>query len=267
MAIFLTTSVFAEEPVTPAVPDQNEARETLYFGENLKLAPKTEQEDSKEKYYTIKVNYPQIEGDNLSANEKQFNQVVSDLANQEIVQFKKYVAADMVHMQTLPDELKHNSFQMDYDIDVVKSKSGSIISVRLSNEGFQAGRAHPYHNHRVINFDLGTGKVITLDSLFKPRSKYLSIIANYSKTKLDEKLKDKSFIANGTKAEAKNFKNWNVENDAILITFDEYQVAPYVYGAQEVEIPYEVLKSVISPKAVIYPCVKDSASCSLEKSK
>ncbi len=53
-------------------------------------------------------------------------------------------------------------------------------------------------------------------------------------------------IANGTAPDLKNYQVWNLESDGILITFDEYQVAHYAYGPQEVHIQFDVLKSVMA---------------------
>jgi hypothetical protein len=83
------------------------------------------------------------------------------------------------------------------------------------------------------------------------------MFATFSHKKLSDTLQDKWMISEGTKPEANNFRNWNLEEDGILITFEEYQVAPYVYGAQEVEIPYSVLKSYLSANAPIGTDVKE----------
>lgn len=240
------------------VTDKNQ---TIAIAKKIKLVPKKENEKNKVQYSTINVTYPQIEDRNLSPNEQLFNKAIGDLINQEVQQFKRYVAADMPHMKTLPEEVRKNTLFIDYDYDVVKLNDKVFINVRLAIEGFQAGRAHPYHKHRILNFDLVAGKALELQELFKPDSKYLDAIADYCRKKLDEKLEDKTFVENGTKPIAKNFQNWNLENDGILFTFDEYQVAPYVFGAQEVHIPFEILKTDISSESVIYPCVQHPEVC------
>jgi len=269
IALFVTVSVFAE-PVQdisavskdPALTaEEAQEHHAVPISEGLKLIPKTDQEENKELAYKIDATYPQIAGENLSENAQQFNKAMSELTSAVVQQFKKYVNADKAHMSTLPEDLRKNSLEVDYDLDVVKMKGNTIVSVRLDIEGSQAGRAHPYHNHRVLNFDLETGKVLELNDLFKAKAKYLNAMANYAKQKLDAKLEDKSFIAEGTQPVLNNFRNWNLENDGILITFDEYQVAPYVYGAQEVEVPYEMLKTFVAPGAAIYPCVMDGKVC------
>jgi hypothetical protein len=249
---------------TPASATTSEAIE---IGEGVKIIPKTQHEEDTQLRFTIDVNYPQIEGANLSRQATEFNKLIMQMVNHEVQQFKKYVTLDQVHMQSLPEDLKHNSLRTDYDVDVVKPNKKIIISVRLSNEGFQAGRAHPYHNHKVLNYDMTAGKVLTFAELFKPKSNYLNLISKYANQKLTQKLEDKWMINEGTKPVDKNYQIWNLENDGILITFDEYQVAPYVYGAQEVEIPYSELKAVLSPKAPIFSCANDAESCEGAKNK
>jgi hypothetical protein len=212
--------------------------------------------------YQIDVNYPQIKGKDLSVASKHFNQEVEKMVNDEVTHFKKLVALDAPHMKTLPENIRKNSLKIDYDIDVIKPKTGTIVSVRLSSEGMQAGRAHPYHSNRAVNFDLATGKMLSLNDLFKKNSKFLQLIAEYSNKSLNQKLKkDNWMVAQGTKADVKNFKNWNLQADSLLITFDEYQVAPYVYGKQEVEVPYSELKKVLANQAPISDCATSSASC------
>lgn len=237
--------------------DENQA---IPVSDKLKLIPKTIHEENKSLLYVIDASYPELVG-NTSVNTEKFNTFILKIVNQEISQFKKFVQEDSAHIQTLPDSVKHNTFHVDYDIDIVNPGDQALISVRFSTEGYQAGRAHPYHFKQVLNYDLSNGKVLTLNEIFKPNTRYLDFFAKYSRRILNAKLKDKFMIEEGTKPIAKNYKNWNLESDSIVITFDEYQVAPYYYGPQEVEIPLKELAKMISPKAPIYACIKDPESC------
>ncbi len=226
-------------------------KKPVSINETMELTPTKKHEENAELPYNIDAVYPQISGEDLSAEANKFNQLVSDMVNKSMEQFKNYVKADMPHMQTLPDSVKHNTLSIDYDVNVIKPGKQTLISLRLSIEGMQAGRAHPYHTHQILNFDLTTGKVIELKDLFKPNAKYLNAFSKYSSKMLGDKLQDKWMIKEGTAPLAKNYALWNLENDGILITFEEYQVAPYTYGKQEVTIPYSVLKKLLAPRAVV----------------
>lgn len=257
MLLLISNPIFAEWGTQTPGPES----ESVAITDQLKIVPKTIHDANQELHYKIDVNYPQIVGSDLPASAQLFNKAASDMANEEVQQFKKYVIADMPHMQTLPDDVKHNSLSIDYDIAVVKPANQTDISVRYSYEGSQAGRAHPYHKYSVLNFDLTNGKVLELADLFKPKANFLKFMASYASEKLTAKLEDKWMITEGTKPIAKNFKHWNLESDGILITFPEYQVAPYVYGAQEISIPYEKMKDIIAPDAPLFSCAQNTKGC------
>jgi hypothetical protein len=243
MSFMQTAAVFAERPANPIV---NPAAEAVFITKELSVTPKnwTKEDQALHTHYSI--TYPQITGQHLTPHAKKFNQEIDRVVNQQVKIFTKRVKADMPHMKTLPADVQNNTLRVDYDFDIVKLASRSVISVRLFFESMQAGRAHPSHEYQVVNYDLSQGKVLTLNEMFKPNADYLKAFSSYSTKRLNETLHDKWMVDNGTQPIAKNFKNWNIQNDSILITFEEYQVAPYVEGPQEVEIPLKELKDLLA---------------------
>lgn len=254
----ISINCFATESTLP-----HEETESITINHDLKIIAAKDHQENADLAYSITISYPQLEGV-MTPAAQQFNQAVASAVKQSTEQFINYVKADHAHMQTLPESVRTNSLAIDYDVDVVTPEKDPIISVRLNIEGMQAGRAHPYHQHRVINFALNKGIILTLDDVFKPGSNYLKTIASYCNKKLNSSLTDKWMITEGTKPLPKNFINWNMESDGILITFDEYQVAPYVNGPQEVEIPFSALKSNLAENTPIVPCIKGAFGCIAE---
>jgi hypothetical protein len=122
--------------------------------------------------------------------------------------------------------------------------------------------AHPYHHHFVLNYDLNNNEKINLDDLFSPDADYLPVLSSYTSSVLNRRLRDKQMIADGTAPKPENFKNWNIKPNGLLFTFDEYQVAPYVNGAQTVLVPYSILKKMIDPDSLIANCVTNKKRCS-----
>ncbi len=51
----------------------------------------------------------------------------------------------------------------------------------------------------------------------------------------------------GATAAVQNYRNWNITPNGLMITFDEYQVAPYAAGPQTVVIPYKALGQILEP--------------------
>ena len=99
-------------------------------------------------------------------------------------------------------------------------------------------------------------------NIFIPASNYLQIFSDYSQKHLTRRLSNTAMIVAGTSPFPENFRNWNLKSRGILITFDEYQVAPYVDGPQTILIPYSVLKPVISHHSPVWSCIHHRKKCS-----
>ena len=244
-ALFSTT-VFATEP---SVSFQVRDDEPIILNDSQKIISAQKHEKNQALNYSIDITYPQIQGKHLTEAEKAFNQRILSIVDDESKNFINTVKIALPHTKTLPEELQFSQFHMDYNLDVVQP----IISVRILNEVAQAGRAHPFHSHRVVNFDLAQNKELALSDLFKPKSDYLKTISELSAAELNKKIseKDQWMIKNGAEPLLNNYKNWNIGKNALLITFDEYQVAPYVYGPQAIEIPLKALENLLSPQGKI----------------
>ncbi len=124
---------------------------------------------------------------------------------------------------------------------------GNVASLKLVTEAYVAPAAHPYHTSTTYNFDLTDGQALTLDRLFLPGSGYLQAIADYCKSQLAGRDIDFTDFSQGADPTADNYRNWNVTSDDLLITFDEYQVAPYAAGPQTVVVPYSTLQALMDP--------------------
>lgn len=211
--------------------------------------------------YKIEVYYPQITATQLSSAEKQFNQLVSNLAQQQIKTFKRNHAIDEAN-KSLPLFHQGNSYlNIDYAIAgfVIHSRHTELLSARFSIEQYEFGMAHPFHHTMVVNYDLGHHQVITLSSLFKPNSHFLSVIANYCMSTLQAKhLPDMSLIKNGAGPKLRNYKNWNVTLSGLLITFEYDQVAPHYFGLQQVIIPKKILAPIVTKQTA---CLLNYVRC------
>ncbi len=223
----------------------------------LNLDQKTYTTKSKTGYFSVKVKYPYLT-DKVSGA-KQFNQAVDKQIHQMIRQFKKSISSPK-QLRDLNQRIKmiplnENSNTLDVDYKVF-SHSHGIISVRFTEGTFFYGAAHPNSSFAVLNFDLINQKTLNLKGLFKTFSTYLPTIAQYARDALQQKLLTKdnkpehaiqqTMINDGTKPSKKNFQFWNITPDGLLISFPPYQVAAYVYGPQEVTIPYAKLKGLFA---------------------
>jgi len=209
----------------------------------------------------VKAVYPVISSGTPDENIDSFNLLITDLIRQEAENFREKVLANQAAQINYPKDKVKNEIDIDFNTSVVNTEDDPIISIRFSIQGNIVGLAHPYHTHHTLNYNLYNGEEVHLASLFKQDADYLTMISSYCRNVLNKRLKDKGMIEKGTAALEENFKNWNVSPYGLLITFDEAQVAPYVYGTQTVMIPYSVLKLILAPDSFTSQCTKHRRSC------
>src|SRR3990167_2444101 len=236
-----------------AEDDMHEKEQIYHIYEDINMIPTTNFAYSKPKI-TIKTTTPLLESQSLDINVDDFNQHVQQLIKEEVADFKDQVALNQPYQQF--GTKQQNNLYIDFDTSVLNIHHHPMISIRFNVQGYVAGTSHPYHRHRVLNYDLSQGKTIELADLFNPTSNYVNLLSDYSSNLLLKRLPDKQKVIEGTGPALENYKNWNINPSGLLITFDESKVAPLAYGSQTVLIPYTLLKPIISVNSPIAACVK-----------
>jgi len=184
---------------------------------------------------------------------------------------KHAAVAKREFMQALPDPQQFPEFasrQLQLLIDYqVTASSPAFISVRGKGM-MDTGGAHPLPLDASFVFDRHGQRVLALDDLFADPASARKLLADFARTALEAKLlaqapgKDEAtpaarqewldnmrgMIADGTAPEAKNFGEFQVDAGGLLLVFPPYQVAPYVYGAQTVEVPLDVFAAALKPR-------------------
>ncbi|MBN8712653.1 MAG: DUF3298 domain-containing protein [Xanthomonadales bacterium] len=180
-------------------------------------------------------------------------------------------AAKREFMQALPDPQKFPEFasrQLQLLIEYrVTAGSPAFISVRGTGM-MDTGGAHPLPLDASFVLDRQARRVLELGDLFVDPDAARDLLATYARSALERKLlaqapgqneatpearrewldNMRGMIADGTQPEAKNFAEFQVDAGGLLLVFPPYQVAPYVYGAQTVEVPLEVFAAALKPQ-------------------
>lgn len=267
LILFFSTSIFAKDLIIAenSIREAKEAKDLkqiFHVTNDLNLVPTTQFFYAKPKI-VIKAVYPEIQSELIDEtpeeNVQKFNDTVFSIVQEEVKKFKKQVADDMP--AGLPKSSIKNDMNIDFSTSAVSADDNPLLSIRFAIEAYVAGMAHPYQYHRTLTYDIYNGQEIQLADLFIPNSNYLAIIAEYCKNTLSKKLKDKQMLEAGTAPTAENFKNWNINPFGILITFDQAQVAPRVYGTQTVLVPYDKLAEILAPDTGVDACVKHRKKC------
>ncbi len=194
--------------------------------------------------YQITAQYPFVSGlANAAANDL-INKTVLDFVVSEINTFKEDNEGNVYAVN------QNDEGQSTLTIVTATSTPRTIplISFTVAEEFYSAGAAHPGGVISAFNFDSTTGKKLALTDFFS--GDYLKVLSDYSKIALKKQLGNNASedqINDGAAPTADNFAVLVPQDNGVHVVFNEYQVAAYAAGAQEVVIPYSALKSVINP--------------------
>jgi hypothetical protein len=242
ISLILACNTLVPANVTPsplASTATAESTTTLVPTQEPSLSSVSIAEDSQAPAYQIHAEIPTLQG-STNASVVNFNTAMTSLVQGEIEQFKKGVAE-------LPADTPASGSSFDVTYTLMLQRTG-LWGFKFDFSGYSAGAAHPYHYSKIVNYDLGLGRPLDLGELFLPGSDYLSRLAEYCTAELSQR--DIAFegFSDGAAPTPENYRNWNITPDGLLITFDEYQVAPYAAGPQMVTVPYSVLQTIVNPQ-------------------
>lgn len=198
---------------------------------NWQLEKKVIQEESKEPSYFIKAEYPEIVSHARLASTEHLNALIRTYIAKNIEQFKQVLPQDNSELQDYPAEMRHNTFHITYSANFIKPRQHTIVSLRFETDMVLFAEPQHLHHFAVINYDLSKDEILKLDSLFKPDSNYLSLLAKACQKQLTARLSEGMLWVpwnrEGSKPYPENFKIWNLEEKGLVITYQEDQVTPY----------------------------------------
>jgi hypothetical protein len=200
------------------------------------------------KTYSIDVDIPKFAGtdpDTVAVNTEIRNIALKAMDDtiKDFRQFRKHSKS--------PDD---NSFNCSTE---VKLAQPDLISVTFNLGEESVDLPHGSHWNQTLNYQLHPLRKLTLDSMFLPKSGYLTKLAELSRADLTKQLQGDGFnkdkLNEGTNPKTpSNFKNFALTKQGLYFVFNQDQVADYVSGEQEVTIPWSKLKTLLSPNTPVY---------------
>jgi hypothetical protein len=215
----------------------------------------TSEESGQGSGYSFHIRYPQLQSE--------WSPLEQALHAYAGAQRKDFLAA-----RTADDNANEPAYSLDLEFNIAR-RTADFVSV-LANGSAYTGGAHPAPLVASFNLCTNSGKVIGLADLFADSDAALRALSAESRRQLEgryeAKLRDtlpekdfakaaaemREWVARGTAPTADNFDVFLVdglESKAIGLTlvFPPYQVAAYVEGAQQVEVPAKVFYALLKP--------------------
>lgn len=205
----------------------------------LSLHVVPDKHEEKTAKYEIDTTCPRVQSTPARASVDKVNRRLQSYVQRQIAQFKKEVA------KRPPPEGSADMLSLSGEAHTISDR---FVSVLFSNSEYTGG-AHPSPYSESFLYDLRDGGEWKLRDLFRPGSGYLSFLSRYCAQQLRESLaenKDDQMIAVGTAPKLDNFKVFYLRPHTLVIVFPTYQVAPYVAGPQEVEVPEARLRGMLA---------------------
>jgi hypothetical protein len=207
----------------------------------------------------IKSVYPQLASETSHEGVESFNDISLQMVKDEISQFRNLVKENASAQNKMNKKTITNNLYIDYNTSYIKPGRDHIISIRFGIQGVISGSNHPYHEYIALNYNLDKNQKIELNDLFLPNSDYLERMSQYAYGVLQRRLPNNRM--GGASPRAENYMTFNIKPNGLLITFNDSQVAPHVFGAQTILIPYAVLSAIISPDSPIAICIDHPTKC------
>ena len=192
----------------PAAPQPTPSQESV------KVTTTHVQEDTE--IYTIDISYPQ------------FGIPAVDL------QIKKTIDDAVAEFKTLPPNpsdsaTPKHSFDGAFDSAYV---GPDVISVKLILSQYTGG-AHPLTLVSGLNYNRVTGEQLLQSDAFVMIGKTVSEVSAIATTELKATLGEGMFLE-GADTNPENFSSFVISDDKVTFIFQQYQVAAYAAGVQEV---------------------------------
>lgn len=153
-------------------------------------------------------------------------------------------------LQFLMEGFNPGSAQYELDITYETSQYSDTVLTLIFTTYQYSGGAHGSTIIQTYTFDLANQNVIHLDDLFTNTGDALAIIAPLVEADITAKLGDMldaNWLAQGSGTDPQNYQTFSLSGDSITFYFQQYQVAAYAAGIQQVTIPLSELSSVLAP--------------------
>lgn len=179
--------------------------------------------------YRYRVEYPQLEGD--VGKVRGIDAIIQSTIQRDVTAF----------MEASKGPAGTGLSELDCKSRTVRA-GASLAVLRVDCAEHHPGMANT--SSHTFNCDLRRGRVLALQDLFTQGSQYLNVLSVAAGQQLRSQLRpdDQRALADVTAPIVDNFKNFLLQEDALVIVFAKLRAQPGADGPPEVEISYRDLE-------------------------
>ena len=206
------------------------------------VAHRTTEESIKKAAYKLSVSYPQLRAESSNASMHRVNRMILKHATGSIRTYVDYCKQSQERGVSPAGWYFRVSYEIMYD-------SPRIFSFRIMQEDYTGELVNQYPVS--FTFDLTSGRRLELADLFAAGAPYLGVLSGNARQDLRaQKWRNgpPAEIEEGTAPDEQNFKNFNIGQTGLVVTFPHFQVAPREEGIRSAVIPNDALAELWKPE-------------------
>ena len=225
------------------------------YSQVMNVTYKTIKDSNTQFKYNVSATYPQVEfgPDALMG----VRGIASDINNSLEASMNGIISSFETEVKGMPADAGNGTGS---SLEITSRgwvSNGSLFSSEVTVFSNIDGMVHPLTTVLGYNYDVNGAGPLQISDLFLSNSDYVKYLSEVSIMQLTAYAEKEGYtsindmIQSGASADVKNFNNWVVENDSLIIIFKPYQTGPYVMGIQKVSVQLSDLVSMIDPKGPI----------------
>lgn len=174
------------------------------------------------------INYPEVEGLKNNYVSKKINSNIEETA---------FTVEKMTDIE--PEDLSQARITVDYEQPFLNS---SILSIKFRSSFYFEGISKPLNYISSITANLSSGKIYSLDDIFKKNSNYKEKLNDIISTQIRDENIHLLKPFEGIKDDQKFYFN----KEGIVIYYQEEEYTSHSYGQLEFTIPYSEVKDILN---------------------
>lgn len=172
------------------------------------------------------VYYPQIEGIKDKSVEADVNKKLKELSQ----------------VKDVPNDIQLDyTYLSDFSVEFFKK---NLLVLEIIGYKYYFGAAHGMPSKDYPHIDLNSGKFYSLKDLFKKDSNYVKVLSDIIEKEIKNN-KEYSYVWPDSYKGIKEDQPFYVDEDALYIYFNPYEIAPYAAGFPTFKIPYSEIMNII----------------------
>jgi len=147
-----------------------------------------------------------------------------------------------------------NSFTVAQEVMMLNQ---NVVSIRFAFTTYNTGAAHPSSWTDTFTYDVARAQEFEIDDMFDPDTGYRVDFWRFMQTELATRAERDALpelaeeIMGRALPDPDYFKPFTITQTHIQFYFDPYEIGPYAWGSQRVDVPWDEFREILRDDTVV----------------